>query len=79
MSTEKASEATGLSCFELRRGFKQGIYPALLIGTGGKRPRLRWRLDLLEAAIESEMLRRENEEVEAVEACFKEQRRKAGR
>lgn len=52
VSTKEAAKVTGLSEYELRIGWKQGRYPALVIGTGGKRPRLRWRLDLLEASIQ---------------------------
>lgn len=50
LSTAEAAEAFGLSAWELRRGFKAGVYPALEIGAGDKK-RLRWRADLLEEAI----------------------------
>ena len=35
--TRKAAELTGLSEYELRYGFKQGIYPALEVGRGSRR------------------------------------------
>ena len=50
LSTDEAAALFGLSAWELRRGFKAGIYPALEIGAGDKK-RLRWRADLLESAI----------------------------
>lgn len=53
--TADASAATGLSAWELRRGFKEGIYPAILIGRGNRARRLRWDLDLLRAAIKQRM------------------------
>ena len=49
--TADASAATGLSEWELRRGFKEGKYPAILIGRGNRARRLRWDLDLLREAI----------------------------
>ena len=58
-TTKKASEVTGLSEYELRRGWKAGIYPALLIGSGDQRRRLRWNLEMLEAAIKRQMERGE--------------------
>ena len=51
VNTRRAAEVTGLSPYELRRGWKAGIYPALLIGCGDQRRRLRWNLDALEEAI----------------------------
>lgn len=50
LSTAEAAKEFGLSAWELRRGYRAGVYPALEIGAGEKR-RLRWRSDLLEAAI----------------------------
>lgn len=58
VSTKRAAEVTGLSEWELRRGWKTGRYPALVIGNGGDRPRLRWNLETLLAAIEQQMDRR---------------------
>ena len=58
VSTKRAAEVTGLSEWELRRGWKAGRYPALVIGNGGDRPRLRWNLEALLAAIEQQMDRR---------------------
>jgi hypothetical protein len=55
VTTKQAAEATGLSEYELRRGYKQGIYPALLIGRGSERRRLRWNLETLRAAILQQM------------------------
>lgn len=54
-NTEEAAEFTGLSAFELRRGYKAGIYPAIAIG-GGDKKRLRWNLDILAEAIERQMV-----------------------
>lgn len=34
--TKKAAELTGLSEYELRYGFKQGLYPALEVGRGSR-------------------------------------------
>ena len=53
--TADASAATGLSEWELRRGFKEGEYPAILIGRGNRARRLRWDLDLLRAVIKQRM------------------------
>lgn len=53
--TKKAAEITGLSAYELRRGFLEGKYPALVIGRGDQRKRLRWNLEALHAAIMAEM------------------------
>lgn len=55
VNTKEAAAATGLSAYELRRGWKAGIYPALLIGHGGQRQRLRWNLEALQAAIMARM------------------------
>lgn len=51
VTTKQAAEATGLSEYELRRGFLEGKYPALVIGRGDQRRRLRWNLEALQAAI----------------------------
>lgn len=55
ITTATASAATGLSEWELRRGFKEGVYPAILIGRGESQRRLRWDLEILEAAIRKQM------------------------
>ncbi len=55
VNTEQASRKTGLSTYELRLGWKEGRYPALVIGSHDQRKRLRWNLDLLEEAIKSRM------------------------
>ena len=34
--TKKAAELTGLSEYELRYGFKRGLYPALEVGRGSR-------------------------------------------
>ena len=39
--TKKAAELTGLSAYELRHGFKQGLYPALEVGRGSRRKSLK--------------------------------------
>jgi len=54
-TTEQASASTGLSAWELRRGFRAGWYPALEIGRGERARRLRWDLDLLQEAIRQRM------------------------
>lgn len=56
--TKKASELTGLSEYELRYGFKQGIYPALEVGRGSRRKSLRWDPDILQQAIRDAMCTR---------------------
>lgn len=55
VTTKQAAKATGLSEYELRRGFLEGKYPALVIGRGDQRRRLRWDLDALQAAILARM------------------------
>ena len=55
VTTKAAAEATGLSEYELRRGWRSGVYPALVIGRGDERRRLRWNLEALQAAILREM------------------------
>lgn len=55
-TTKQASEATGLSEWELRVGWKQGRYPAIEIGQGERAKRLRWNLDLLQQAIMDQMV-----------------------
>ena len=54
-TTWEASQASGLSVYELRRGYKQGRYPALEIGDGQRSRRLRWNLAVLNEAIEKLM------------------------
>lgn len=56
--TRKAAELTGLSEYELRYGFKQGIYPALEVGRGSRRKSLRWDPDILQQAIRDAMCAR---------------------
>lgn len=52
LSTEEAAAATGLSCYELRRGGKEGRYPVILCGSSSSRFRKqKWNLAALEAAI----------------------------
>lgn len=53
--TKKAAELTGLSEYELRFGFKQGLYPALEIGRGSRRKSLRWDPEILQQAIRDTM------------------------
>ena len=55
VSTKKASQVTKLPESELRKGWKQGRYPALEIGSG-RGARLRWNIGLLEEAIREQML-----------------------
>jgi len=55
-TTKAASIHSGLSCYELRRGAKEGRYPVIILGTPDKQFRkLRWNLDALDAAILKEM------------------------
>ena len=53
--TSVASAVVGLSAWELRRGFKAGEYPGLLIGRGDRSRRLRWDVDELREAIRRRM------------------------
>lgn len=55
VNTEKAAQATGLTTYELRLGFKEGRYPALEIGRGNRRRSLRWDLDVLQEALRRRM------------------------
>ena len=57
ITTAQAAEKTGLSEWELRRGWKEGIYPAILIGRGERHRRLRWDLETLNEAIREQMNR----------------------
>lgn len=61
VNTETAARELGLSAYELRRGWKAGVYPALVIGTGAERPRLRWNLDAVQAAMAKASEVRRNE------------------
>lgn len=56
--TKKAAELTGLSEYELRYGFKQGLYPALEVGRSSRRKSLRWDPDILQQAIRDAMCTR---------------------
>ena len=58
INTRQASELTGLSEYELRYGFKQGLYPALEVGRGSRRKSLRWDPDILQQAIRDAMCAR---------------------
>ena len=51
VNTKKAAEQTGLSQYELRRGFRQGRYPAIVIGSGEERRTLRWNVELLQRVL----------------------------
>ena len=55
VGTKEVSKATGLSMYELRRGFKEGIYPALEVGRGDRRRFLRWDLEVLQEALRAKM------------------------
>ena len=55
VNTHRASQETGLSAYELRRGFKEGIYPALEVGRGDRRRFLRWDLEVLQEALRAKM------------------------
>ena len=56
--TKKAAELTGLSAYELRHGFKCGLYPALEVGRGSRRKSLRWDPEILQLAIRDAMCTR---------------------
>lgn len=66
ITTEQAAKATGLSAWELRAGFKQGKYPAIEIGRGERAKRLRWNLDMLQAAIQQQMLDDQKQRLKAI-------------
>ena len=55
VNTKEASRITGLSEYELRRGYLEGKYPALVIGRGDQRRRLRWNMEALQDAILRQM------------------------
>lgn len=56
LSTEEASAATGLSCFELRQGAELGRYPVILLGNPRyKYRKMKWNLAALEKAILNQM------------------------
>lgn len=56
LTTAEASEATGLSEYELRMGAKQGRYPVLWIGSQESNfRRMRWNLEVLQEAIVRQM------------------------
>lgn len=55
ISTKQAAELTGLSEYELRYGFKLGLYPALEVGHGSRRKSLRWDPEVLQQAIRDAM------------------------
>lgn len=55
VNTKEAARITGLSEYELRRGYLEGKYPALVIGRGDSRRRLRWNMAALQEAILRQM------------------------
>ena len=65
VGTAKASEATGISPFELIRGYKSGRLPAVMIGKGGRGSKLRWDVDLLTETIQREMMQDQQERLNA--------------
>lgn len=58
LTTKEAAQYTGLSQYELRRGYKMGLYPAIEIGAGERSQRLRWHREALERAIVERMERK---------------------
>ena len=54
--TEATAAELGMSTFELVRGYKEGRYPAVVIGKGGRGSKLRWDVDLVKEVIRREML-----------------------
>lgn len=55
INTKQAAELTGLSAYELRHGFRQGVYPALEVGRGSRRKSLRWDPEVLQQALKDAM------------------------
>ena len=45
-----------LTRYELIRGYKEGRFPAITIGRGGRGSKLLWDLDLLQDTIRRQML-----------------------
>lgn len=66
VSTKKAAELTGLSQYELRRGFRQGRYPAIVIGSGDERKTLRWNVELLQKVLFQDCMKSEINEFPGV-------------
>ncbi len=55
LTTKEASQIFGVSEYELRRGFKKGIYPAIQLGSSDQKFRkIKWRYDLLEEVLKKE-------------------------
>lgn len=54
--TKATATELGMSVFELVRGYKEGRYPAVVIGKGGRGSKLRWDVDLVRDVIRREML-----------------------
>lgn len=50
LSTKAAASALGISAYELRRGFRAGVYPGIQVGEKGKR--LKFDPDIVQAAIQ---------------------------
>lgn len=67
VSTKEAVKATGLSAWELRNGYKTGRYPAIEIGYGERAKRLRWNLDMLQAAIMRQMTENQQQRMDSTE------------
>ena len=53
-STKETAKKFRMSEYELRKGWKEGRFPAYEIGSG-RGTRLRWNLNLLEMAIMEQM------------------------
>ena len=57
LTTAEAAAATGLSEYELRKGEKEGRYPAIWIGGRNARSgKMRWNLEFLNTAIIRQMM-----------------------
>lgn len=54
-TAEAAASIPGMTEHTLRMGYKQGIFPALQLGHG-RGAKLLWDLDMLQAAIQQQML-----------------------
>ena len=63
VNTKKAAELTGLSQYELRSGFRQGRYPAIVIGSGDERKTLRWNVELLQQVLFQDCMKTDNKSV----------------
>lgn len=73
-TTGVLKELPWMTRYELIRGYKEGRFPAIVIGKGGRGSKLRWDLDLLQDAIRRQMLNDQEERRKAAQerdgGCF---------